>query len=326
MARLQQTLRPARFASPLVGASLLMALFVGSGCSTVKRAAVNTLADTLAGGSTVYASDEDPELVRQAVPFSLKLMESTLDGVPRHQGLLLACCSGFTQYGYAFVLQDADEAESRDFSLAEAQRQRARKLFLRARGYGLRGLEVAHPGFGAALERDPSAAVGQLGKGDVALIYWTAASWGAAVGLGKDDPSLVSQLPQVEALIDRALALDESWGEGSVHAFLINYEMSRQGVKGDPAPRAKVHYERAVALSGGRLAGPHVTWAEAVCVEKRDAAGFDEALRQALSIDPDHTPAHRLENLVMQRRARWLQQRRDELFLPTANAGGAAKP
>ena len=68
---------------------------LGAGCS-VKRMAVNKVGDALAGGGTTFASDDDPELVKAAVPFSLKLMESLLAENPHHQKLLLAACSGFT--------------------------------------------------------------------------------------------------------------------------------------------------------------------------------------------------------------------------------------
>ena len=62
---------------------------VGSGCS-MKRFAVNRLGDALAGGGTTFASDDDPELIKSAVPFSLKLMESLLNESPNHRGLLQA--------------------------------------------------------------------------------------------------------------------------------------------------------------------------------------------------------------------------------------------
>src|SRR5882762_1488437 len=88
---------------------LLLALGVLTpGCS-VKRMAVNKVGDALAGGGTTFSSDDDPELIKSAVPFSLKLMESLLAESPRHRGLLLAACSGFTQYSFAFVNQEADE-------------------------------------------------------------------------------------------------------------------------------------------------------------------------------------------------------------------------
>jgi predicted anti-sigma-YlaC factor YlaD len=249
-------------------------------------------------------------------------MESLLAESPRHRGLLFATSSGFTQYAYAFVQQDADELEGRDVVEAQALRIRARRLYLRARDYALRGLDAAHPGFIAQLRAAPQAAGRLLQKSDVPMAYWAAASWGAAISLGKDDPSLIAEIPQMETLIDHALELDESWGDGSIHSFLITYEMSRTGIKGDPAERSRRHFERALELTGGRQAGPFVAFAEAVCVEKQDAAQFEQLLNRALAVDPDAASEFRLANLVMQRRARWLMAKRDDLFLSPAKPAG----
>jgi hypothetical protein len=66
-----------------------------TGCS-IKRVAVNQLGHALAAGGTTFSSDDDPELIRAAAPFSLKLMESLLAESPRHAQLLTATASGFT--------------------------------------------------------------------------------------------------------------------------------------------------------------------------------------------------------------------------------------
>ena len=287
---------------------------IGSGCS-VKRLAINKVGDSLAGGGTTFASDDDPELVKAAVPFSLKLMESLLSESPHHEGLLLAASSGFAQYSYAFVQQDADETEDKDLAAAEAMRARARRMYLRARNYGLRGLEVRHKGFEKALRADPKQAVSVTTVKDVALLYWTAVSWAGAVSLSKDNPDLIADMPMVEAMMDRALALDEGFGNGSIHSYLITYEMSRPGGVGDPAARSRQHFERALALSGSQEAGPMVSFAEAVCVQKQDLKQFETLLQQALAINPDAKPETRLVNLIMQRRAKWLLERTDQLFL-----------
>jgi len=292
---------------------------IGSGCS-VKRMAVNKVGDALAGGGTTFASDDDPELVKAAVPFSLKLMESLLNESPRHEGLLLAAASGFTQYAYAFVQEDADEMEDKDLAAAEEMRGRARRLYLRARNYGLRGLEVRHKGFEKALRADPKQAVRVATVKDVPLLYWTAVSWAGAVSLSKDNPDLIGEMPIVEAMMDRALALDEAFGDGAIHTYLITYEMSRPGGTGDPAARSRQHYERALALSKGLQAGPMVSFAEAVCVQKQDLKQFQALLQQALTINPDVKPENRLANLVMQRRAKWLLSRTDELFLRSSSS------
>jgi len=274
---------------------------------------MNALSDGLAQGGATYARDDDPELVRAATPFSLKILESLLDENPDHAGLLSAAAQGFAQYAYAFVQQDADELESTNLAAAEAQRARAKRLYLRAQRYGLRALETRHPGFAS----DPKTAAGNTNLADVPDLYWTAVAWAGAIALSKDQPDLIAQLPTVDALIDRALELDEGYDRGAIHTFLITYEMSRPGVSGDPAERARKHFDRAVALSNGEDAAPFVSLAEAVSVQKQDMKEFESLLGKALAINPDAHPDTRLANLVMQRRARWLLARKADLFLTT---------
>jgi predicted anti-sigma-YlaC factor YlaD len=292
----------------------LLAGLADSGCS-LRRYALNQVADVVSQSRTTFTSDDDPELIKAAAPFSLKLLESLLNENPQHPGLLSATTSGFTQYAYAFVQQDADELEATDLAKAEALRLRARRLYLRAQRYGLRGLEVKHAGFTNALLTSPKTAVRVATKADVPLLYWTGTAWAAAISLAKDNPDLVAQVPAMEALMDRALELDEGYGGGAIHTFFITYEMSRQGATGDPAARARKHFERAMALSEGKDAAPLVALAEAVDVKKQDVQEFESLLNRALAINPDDHPDRRLLNLVMQRRARWLLAQKEELFL-----------
>src|SRR6202047_1955489 len=129
-----------------------------AGCSSLKTVAVNTVGNALAQGGSTYASDDDPELVWQAVPFGLKTIESLLAQSPQHKGLLLAAASGFTEYAYGALQQEADFVEGKDLARATELRNRARKLYLRALGYGFRGLEVQLPDLRRHLQSDPDPA------------------------------------------------------------------------------------------------------------------------------------------------------------------------
>jgi len=288
--------------------------FSNTGCS-IRHYALNKAADALSSSGNTFASDDDPDLIKAATPFSLKLMESILAENPKHSGLLTSTTSGFTQYAYAFVQQEADELEVKDFAAAEAMRARARRLYLRAQAYGIRGLEVKHPGFGVALHNNPKEAVKVARKADVPLLYWTAAAWGSAISLSKDNPDLIAELPCVEALITRALELDESYGNGAIHSFMITFEMARPGASGNPEARARAHFERAMALSKGQNASPLVSLAEAVTIQKQNIKEFESLLNQALSIKLDANPDNRLVNSIMQRRAKWLLSRKADLFV-----------
>lgn len=289
-------------------------LLLLSSCS-IKKYAIKQAGDAMAGAGTTFASDDDPELIRAAAPFSLKLIEALIEQSPRHEGLLLAAAQGFTQYSYAFVQEDADEAEDTDRVRAAALRAQAAKLYIRARNYGLRGLEVKHKDFIARIKANPQEAVKELKKSDVPLMYWTTLSWAAALS-ASHDIMMLPEIPRFEALADRVLELDETYDEGAIHGFLITYEMSRLRPKPDRFAIAKAHFERNLALAKGHQAAPYVTYAESVLVAQKNKTEFQEMLRQALKIDVNTWPEHRQLNLVMQRRARWLLSRTDKLFPP----------
>lgn len=293
-------------------AGAALALLV-SGCS-IERFAVRKMGEVLAGSGDLFAGDPDPELVRDALPFALKTIEALIAKAPGDRGLLLAACQGFAGYAWAFPDTDAVLIEAEDGPRAAALRQRAKGLYLRARDYGLRALELAHPGLTDRLRRDPNPAVAALTVADAELVYWVAASWGGAIGVGKDDPGLLGDLGVVRALLLRVVELDETAAAGAAHEALIQLAALRE-LGGSPAT-ARRHFARAVELAGDRRPGPYVALASAVAVPAQDREEFTALLATALAKDPDAEPSQRLVGRITQTRARFLLSRVDELFLP----------
>jgi predicted anti-sigma-YlaC factor YlaD len=60
-------------------------------------------------------------------------------------------------------------------------------------------------------------------------------------------------------------------------------------------------------------------------VKNQNVVEFKSLLKRALEIDTNAKPEWRLENLVLQRRARWLLSRVEELFLLPEEAPTNAK-
>ncbi len=300
-----------RFVLPLAGLAVAAALLPG--CS-IRGYAINKVGDALAGTGSSFGSDDDPELIGDASPFGLKTMEALLEESPRHKGLLLAATRGFVQYTYGWIEMDADAIESSDLARATAMRERCHKLYRRARDYGLRGLEVDLPGLRTALARDPKAALAKAKKEQVPLLFWTAMAWGALLSLNVNDADVNIDQPAVEALARRALELDEGWGLGSIHEFLLAWESSHASVGGS-MERAREHFKKALAFGGDKRAILYVTYAQSICVPTQDKAGFQEALAKALAIDVSQPSDRRLGNIIAQKRARWQLGRTDELFI-----------
>ena len=304
-------------------AILLLFFLVSAPACSVRRYAINKVGDALASGGSTYESDDDIELVGQALPFGLKLIESLLAESPRHKGLLLAACRGFATYSYVYVRQEADVVAEHDFVRAKAMRARARKLYLRAFSYCQRALEASHPGVAERLWAEPQAALSTIKKKDVPIPYWNAVSLGLAISVSQDDAGMLARLSEVEALVERALDLDESWKEGTLQELQIILAGARPGRP--DFELIKNHFERAQMLSQGRRAGLYVAYAEAVAVPRQDRTQFQFLLEKALAINVDEYKEVRLANLVAQRRARRLLAQIDDLILMpelTAQEGG----
>ena len=244
-------------------------------------------------------------------------METLVQEAPRNQQLLVATSRAYVLYAYAYVQHLAEVEAPYDLASAKAHRERARRLYLRAHGYAMRALELSYPGIEARIAEDPVEALREVGSKDqnktVAMLYWTAASLGLAISVSKHEPALLARLPEVEALLERAMALDESWDSGTLHEFALVWAgAARTKVKPE---RVRAYYERALELSGGTRASVYVAYAETVSVPSQDRAEFVALMEKALAVDIDQDPEHRLVNAIAKRRAEWLLEHTDELIL-----------
>ncbi len=302
---------------PRRGVRAVLILLAGTmlaspGCS-LRSMAVNAIVPVLADPA-VYLSEEDPELVRESLPFLLKTIESIILTTPEQDEALVFACSGFTLYGNAFLQVDADAAGwEGEYDREIELRDRTWRMYVRARDYCLSSLELKYGGIGDRLREDPAAALAVTRAEDVEVLFYLSAAWGLAISNALDQPDLIADLPVVRALLERALELDEDYERGSIHGALITLESLPAQLGGSPE-RAREHFERVVELSDGLDASPYVTFALGVSVPEEDRAEFEDLLNRALAIDVDEDTSLRLLNVVNQRRARLLLDQVDDLF------------
>lgn len=296
--------------------ALAVALVAAGGCGLVKPMLLKSVANTLAGPGTTVSAHNDPDTVRGALDFALITNESLLASIPTHVPLLVATCSQYTQYAFGFIEPDAEALQFDDFEKSKALGERALRLALRGRDFCWRALEVEARGITADLKADPAAAAQRFRKrSQVPLLYWSAASLGAAISAGGvGHPELVIDWPIVRALVERALALDETWNRGALHELMITVE-SQGEILGGSEARARSQFDHAVRIQQGLSPGPYVALAMGIAKAKQDHDEFEKLLNQALAIDPDKDPANRLPTLLTQQRARVLLAHIDDIIL-----------
>jgi predicted anti-sigma-YlaC factor YlaD len=195
-------------------------------------------------------------------------------------------------------------------------RARAKKLFLRGREYVFRGLETLRPGFKSAImTKTPAEALSMAKREDIDYLYWIAAGWLGAFSSDPFDFSLIVTLPRAVALLEQVRAWNDAYGSGSLHEIFISFYGSAPADIGGSETKARESFTKAVEYSGGGRAGPYVALASTVSVKRQDYAEYKNLLMKALAIDVDKDPSSRLENIIGQRRAKWLLDHASDLFL-----------
>ena len=299
------------------GIVLALVLLLASGCGALRRAAIRDVAGGFSNpsGSNLFMQDDDPELIRDAFPFALKTYEAVLASDPKNRDFYLITADAFVKYANAFVHAEAERLERLDLKRAKHLRQRATKLYLRGRDYALAGLTLDHPDFEKKLREDPQQILSVLSQRDVPLLFWAASGWAGAIATDVNSMSLVAELPTVEAMMHRALELDEDFEEGAIHEFFITYEGSRPGTTKGSDERAREHFDRVVVLTRGEKASPYVSLASTVAVREQDYEMFKDLLDKALAIDPEDVPEWRLVNILSQEKAQWLLDHSAQFFV-----------
>lgn len=279
-----------------VCAAALLAL----ACSP-KQMALNRMASALADSTSVYDRDNDLEFVRVAAPSTLKTVEMLLSQSPRHPQLLLTACSGFTQYSYGFLHVES-VVKASDAAAAQDLRARAIKMYQRARGYCLTGLQIRHPEITVeSLGNDPAAALRATTAEDVPWLYWTAMPWGADIVLAPNPIARVAEVATVRALLKRARELNDRWDDGAIYEALIPFD-GLPPLLGGSAAAARADFDKAQEFRKGQSVFAYV----ALALVTANPAEKQRLLDQALAVDVDKLTSRRLTYLIAQRYARAL--------------------
>ena len=295
----------------------IVALSTLASACALDRWAIRKVAEVASeGAGAAFLGEEDPELLGDALPFVLKLYETLLEIEPESPELLLATAQAFALYANAFVQAPAEMLGDADARRKQDMLERAARLYLRARKYVMRGIEIDHPGFADHVERgELETALALVSPGEIDYLYWAGASWMGAASAARFDLELILGIPSAVAMLQQALEWDESYDTGAIHEIFVSYYGGLPGEMGGSEERARHHFERAVALSDGSKASPYLALAGTVAVRNQNVAEFRQLLNIVLAIDPGQTPEYQLLNILARQKAQWMLDNIDTFFL-----------
>lgn len=252
--------------------------------------------DTL---SAAILNQDDPTLIESGVPAYLLAVDGLISQSPDNVALLSAGAQLFALYGSRF-----------------ATPERSVTLTAKARRYGERAICIAHQPactWGDADYTRLVAELEQVNDRDVDALYSYAVSWLSYLDATSEDWTAVAELPWVEAVLERALALDETYEDGALHAYLGILNSLRPPALGGKPDVAREHFERAIDLSDGRDLSIKVEYARRYARLVFDQELHDRLLTEVLNA-PVEAPGKTLFNVLAKQEAQTLLASSKEYF------------
>ena len=220
-----------------VARSVAIALAVVlSGCSAIVAQQTSGLADAL--GSAIRAN-KDLQTVKDGAPAYLLLMDAMVQQDPESPALLLGAADLYSFYGGVFVDDQA----------------RAVLFANKAMGYATEGSCLQDALFcdWASLDREAfEARLAELEPDHLATLNTVASVWVGWIQANSDDWNAIAQLNRVQQMIERVVALDPNYEQGTAQLYLGVLHTLLPPLQGGKPELGRSHFEAAIAASEGR--------------------------------------------------------------------------
>lgn len=308
-------------------ALLTMAFVFVTGCDMASFAAGSTV-KVIARGSPALGRLEDPDTAEAAIPGSIGTMEAVLEVRPDDTTLRALLAKSYASFGFGFMMDRAEAALSNDDeATADHYTHRASIAFKRARDLALGNLTI--------WEDDGGGAEGHIHAGiesfnryltlfddaeeHVPTLFWAAYSWAQYISANKSDVNALADLPFVNALVDRVLALDPAFMQHAPQALRAGLWASTPEQLGGKPREAKALFDEAIHATERKNLMFLVMEAKFVAVALQDRALYQSLLEEVINAG-DLDPDLRLSNLLAKRRAERYLSEIDMLFEPAETA------
>ena len=260
--------------------ALALAAIVLAGCGSLIRSATDGLAEQL--GDAVLGHD-DPELVREATPTLLILIDSLADE-DAGAGVLGSAAQLYAAYGVVFVNDP----------------QRSRKLTGRAYVYGKRALCAADRA-GCGVEqlgyKEYEARIGEFPPAQAQSLYDYAIGYLAWIQARADYDAL-AQLPRLQLVLQRLLAVAPAKLRGRAHMYMGTLQCLRPAsLGGDPEAGIR-NFEEALRITGRKDLSVQVEYARNCARLLYERELHDRLLEEVLSAEAEQPGLTLFNNLA----------------------------
>ncbi len=278
---------------------LLLTLSFLSNCS-INKVMINSVANFMDDGTIVLFQEDDLGLAEHFLANNLKTIEVLLAKDPENQQLNIIASQGFGAYAMSFV-EDENPA-------------RASKLYMRGVNYGIKALPKDKQFTKQTIPKELESILENYTKDEVPALFWTGYNWGLYTMQNLDITKNLVNLAKIEMIMKKCLELDESYYFYSVDLFYGAYYAGRPRILGGNPEKGKEFFLNNIKQNKDKILLGKLFYAQYYAKQTYNEELFDSLINEILSFDLEQCPDYRLLNAISQKKARILQNNKNEYF------------
>ena len=267
------------------------------GCSHFVSRAADSFGNNLTAS---ILNQDDPALVRAGMPSYLLLLDSFLQGEEDNPAILSAAATMYASYGSVFADDPA----------------RAKRLTRRARQYSDQAMCMTLPkscDWRSLSYDDFVASLQQVDAKQAEHLYAYGFAFLAYIRAHSDDWNALAELPQAEAVMQHYIDISGAAAEPSAHNYLGILMTIRPPALGGKQEQARGHFDKAIAMSGGKDLSPKVEMLKGIARTLYDRELNDQLCSDILGASP-YADGYTLTNVLAQQEALGLCSQADDYF------------
>lgn len=279
-----------------VSLSISLSITGMSGCSQLIASQTAGLAEEL---SDAMLNHDDPQTVAAAMPTFLVTMDA-MSGDDASATMRLSAARLYTAYSGTFV----DDLQRQQLLSAHAWRYARDGLCQ----YDDEWCSWPQAGF-----KDLQQQLTDADDDDIGVLYGFATSWLGYIQANSDDWSHVAALPKVQIILERVIALDETYDHGGAHLYLGAIATLIPPAVGGKPEVARQHFERVLQISDGKHLMAKVEYARRYARMMFDKDLHHRLLTEVLATDI-HVQGLTLVNALAHQQAQTLLDEENDYF------------
>ena len=276
---------------------ILIGVLLLPGCSYFISSASVELTENL---TQAILDNNDLATVESGAPAYMLMVDSLLYRDPYNDSLLRAASTIYTAYTDVFV----------------KDKTRAKKLTDKALNYAFRAM-CARRSDMCSLRQSSFQKfenfISKLNVKDVPVLFTLGSAWAAWIQTHRDDWNAIAEISRVEAIMQRALELNEFYQDGAAHLYLGVLSTLLPAAMGGKPDVGRSHFERALEISQQKNLMIKVIFARQYARLVFDRKLHDRLLQEVLKAEPD-ARGYVLNNTLAQQEARELLDSAEDYF------------